>query len=231
MRADTAGSFRTFVVSRDLCGNNIGGTFGVGGVQTMKAAGTVPIGAYVRKSATSFAVESSGVLSGGGAPPPDGTLGVALAASAPATSTVLVWLYGRPIAFGMAVPTLAKATATLGASFATTSLTLVNVPSLEITVTTGARRLLIGCSGALSATNPDNDAEATIQVAGVDVSPAPLRALTPTAMPFTIYHRSAALTAGSNTVRMRLRRLTNVGSLSHAVMHGGTRLWVQELLG
>lgn len=86
---DTLGSLRPFVVAQASIASAALGEFGRGGVLTAKAQGTINRGEYVKKSATSKAVETTGVVFAANAFEPRGALGVALTAAAAGLVTVL----------------------------------------------------------------------------------------------------------------------------------------------
>lgn len=91
---DTAGSTRPFVVALEGLDNGATGTFGGSGQATVITVGVVTRGHYLRKAASSSAVEDTGVASSAN-PPPVGSLGVALTATASVgTSSVQAILFG-----------------------------------------------------------------------------------------------------------------------------------------
>jgi hypothetical protein len=90
---DTAGSRRQYVVARATIANAAAGEFGRAGTMSVKAQGAVARGAFVQKSATTKAVETTGIVMP--ETPPVGALGVALAAAAGGFVTV-IW-FDQPI--------------------------------------------------------------------------------------------------------------------------------------
>lgn len=88
--ADVQGSLKTFVVAAETITNNSAGKMKRTGVLVAKTQGTIVRGNYVRKSATTKAVEDAGVAMNGTNLPPAGTLGVAVTADASNTATI-VW--------------------------------------------------------------------------------------------------------------------------------------------
>lgn len=100
--SDVAGSRIPFVVAREATANGSEGLFAYGGVVTAKAQGAIARGEYVRKSATSKAVETTGVAIGPTQSPPPGTIGVALAAAA--GNLVVMWFNPFIVAAGAGIP-------------------------------------------------------------------------------------------------------------------------------
>jgi hypothetical protein len=85
---DTVNSFKKFYVAQATIADATAGLFGRSGPMTVKSTGTINRGEYVRKSATTKAVETTGVTMGAGIQPPVGSLGVALSAAAGGFVTV-----------------------------------------------------------------------------------------------------------------------------------------------
>jgi len=70
-----------------------------GPVALVKVTGAIVRGHYLRKSATTLAVEDTGTSEASATPPPTGSVGVAMAASAgPGTATIPVYMLGNTIA-------------------------------------------------------------------------------------------------------------------------------------
>lgn len=91
--ADAAGLVRPFVVALETITNAATGVFGQIGQVTVTVQGAVTRGNFLRKSATTKALEDTGVAQG--SPPPPGTVGAALTGAAgPGAGTVVALLFG-----------------------------------------------------------------------------------------------------------------------------------------
>ncbi len=104
---DTVSSFKKFVVALQVPVNTAVGAYAYAGpVPGVKAQGAIAAGQYVRKSATTKAIEDAGVALGSAVAPPAGTIGFATSAAAAgfvniflfpatvaATATVLIGAY------------------------------------------------------------------------------------------------------------------------------------------
>ncbi len=102
--SDTQGSLNQFVVALATITNAATGVFGQVGQVTITTQGAVTRGHYLRKSATTKAVEDAGVAVGATLNAPAGAVGVALTAAAgPGAGTCVAQLFGataRTIATG-----------------------------------------------------------------------------------------------------------------------------------
>jgi len=90
--SDVVGSHETFVVAQDSLANVAEGEFARAGLVSCKSTGTINNGEYIRKSATTKAVESTGIPVTDGLRPPDGAIGYA--AGAASGGFVVAMLYG-----------------------------------------------------------------------------------------------------------------------------------------
>jgi len=93
--SDVVSSAKKFVVAQASISNTAAGEFARSGVVSIKATGAIARGEYVRKSATTKTVETTGVTALDAVPPPRGALGIALAAAAGGFVTGL--LYGQTV--------------------------------------------------------------------------------------------------------------------------------------
>lgn len=94
--ADTQAAARPYVVALDTIADSDPGVFGQVGQATVRVTGAVTRGNYLRKSATSLALEDAGVAQT--SPPPSGALGLALTAAAgPGAGTVTALLWGASV--------------------------------------------------------------------------------------------------------------------------------------
>src|SRR3989454_2576703 len=93
--ADTQTAFLPFVVALATILNNQPGVFGQVGQTTVLVQGAVARGNYLRKSATTKALEDTGIAQAAGTALPAGALGVALTGAAgPGSGTVVAFLFG-----------------------------------------------------------------------------------------------------------------------------------------
>lgn len=93
---DTQASLKTFAVALDTPADAAAGRFLVFGIAaSVKAQGTINRGDYIRKSATSKAVESTSVAAASTTSPPTGTVGIATKAAA--GGLVEAILYGHTL--------------------------------------------------------------------------------------------------------------------------------------
>lgn len=101
--ADVQGSYYTFVVCRvaSLANTASGEWARAGVIPGVKASGAISRGAYVRKSATAWSVETTGIVAGPTTFPPPGACGIALTSA----SSGVVTCYW----FGFTWPSLAAA--------------------------------------------------------------------------------------------------------------------------
>ena len=113
--SDAQGSLRQFVVALATITAAATGVFGQSGQVTVTSQGAVTRGNYLRKSATTKALEDTGVAAGAALQVPAGALGVALTGAAgPGAGTVVAVLFGftYPIPRVTAKGDLIAATAT-----------------------------------------------------------------------------------------------------------------------
>lgn len=116
--ADNSGDDRPMVVAvASIAGGATGEFARQGRVASVKATGAVSRGAYIRKSATTKTVESTGVTMGSGTPIPNDAIGVALTAASGGVLTAM--LFG----FTMNVPSAASVGAII--PFTTVSIQLL----------------------------------------------------------------------------------------------------------
>lgn len=80
--SDSVGARRSFAVAQATIANDAAGEFARSGVVTAKCTGTISRGNYIRKSATTKAVEEGVAEQSSGATIPSGTLGIALSTCA-----------------------------------------------------------------------------------------------------------------------------------------------------
>lgn len=99
--SDVQGSLRQFVVALATITAGSPGVFGQIGEVTVVTQGVVARGNYLRKSATTKALEDAGIAQASTVPPPLGAVGVALTASAGGTSTVTATLFGSTLALSI----------------------------------------------------------------------------------------------------------------------------------
>lgn len=93
--SDVSASLRQFVVALATITNASTGVFGQAGQVTVTVQGAVTRGNYLRKSATTKALEDSGVAAGAALQVPLGALGVALTGAAgPGAGTLVAQLFG-----------------------------------------------------------------------------------------------------------------------------------------
>lgn len=107
---DTLGNLNSFVVAAAAINSLALGRFARAGVIACLAQGAITRGDYVKKSATSKAVETTGTAVGSGISAPQGSLGIAVTAAA--GSVVTVYLFGQ---------TVTERTLTAGAGLANTA--------------------------------------------------------------------------------------------------------------
>lgn len=94
---DTVGSVKKFVVAQGTPADTVAGPYALEGViPGVKAQGAITRGDFVRKSATTKAVESTGVSISTTVVPPIGSLGIALTTAAASVVTVLWFM--NPVA-------------------------------------------------------------------------------------------------------------------------------------
>jgi hypothetical protein len=102
---DTLASIRPGAVCLDsVVGANLVGRFVLAGRVQAKAQGSIARGRYVRKSATTKALEDAGVTMDATTYPPSGTIGVSLAAASGGFCVVLLYGPGAVAAFGTSGP-------------------------------------------------------------------------------------------------------------------------------
>jgi hypothetical protein len=89
--ANAAAALGSYVVAAEAMANTVAGSWYQSGIVTAKAQGSIARGDYIRKSATSLAVETTGIGMGGTVEVPYGALGVALAAASGGLVTALWW--------------------------------------------------------------------------------------------------------------------------------------------
>lgn len=92
---DTVSSESMFVVALDSISNNASGRFAIGGRVTVRNQGAVTQGNFVRKSATTLAIEDTGTACNGSNDVPVGTIGIALAAAG-GTGTLVIYKFPNP---------------------------------------------------------------------------------------------------------------------------------------
>lgn len=230
--ANTQSSLRVYVVALAEVANDATGLFTAGGTIDSLASGAIPIGAYIRKAASTLTVESTGVLADSGVSPPNGTLGIALQAAA--DGRVLAWWYGVPVHTAITLPTLARGTKVLGATFSTISEAFVNVPGMDLTLSVGARRALVTFQGegtGVDASDMDGIGGASASIDGTDVEGANLLVRTHpvlnTGAPFAYAYVTDTLSSGNRTFRLRFKRAS---SASTTRLIAGARFSVQEVL-
>jgi hypothetical protein len=99
---DTQTALWPLVVARETILNNAAGTFAMAGRMSVLTTGAVTRGHFLRKSATSKALETTGVAMATGVIPPLGAVAVALAAAAGPGAALLDTVYfGRPEPVGL----------------------------------------------------------------------------------------------------------------------------------
>lgn len=113
--ADVVGSFQKFVVAMQANANAAPGAYAKSGIVTAKAQGAITRGSYVRKSATTLAVETTGAGIGDTVNPTPGAVGLALAAASGGFVTILLFdrtVTGRTaiLCFGDVINVIAAAT-------------------------------------------------------------------------------------------------------------------------
>lgn len=94
---DTQTSLKRFLVALDTITNLSDGAFAAAGIATVKSQGVVTALNYLRKSATSKAVEDTGIAWSATQGCPLGALGVALSASAGGAATVMALWFGQTV--------------------------------------------------------------------------------------------------------------------------------------
>lgn len=139
---DTVGSVKKFFVALQTNADAALGAYTKSGiVPGVKAQGVITRGDYVRKSATTKAVESTGVAMGTTAAPPYGALGIALTTAAASLVTVL-W-FDRTV--GSKTPTVQVFTSGTAATYTTPT---TGVAYLDIELIGGGGGGAGGNSGA-----------------------------------------------------------------------------------
>jgi hypothetical protein len=109
---DTVSSLRRFVVALQAPANAAAGAYGVyGPIPGVKAQGAIPAGNYIRKSATTKAVEDTGVAVASATTPPNGTLGFATTAAAGGFVNVF-WFAQTVVAKGPTIQVFTSGTPT-----------------------------------------------------------------------------------------------------------------------
>lgn len=89
---DTVGSFNKFLVALQTPADGAVGAYAKSGpVPNVKATGAITRGQYVRKSATTKTIESTGVAAGATVSPPTGTIGWALTTAAAGVVTIMLF--------------------------------------------------------------------------------------------------------------------------------------------
>lgn len=89
---DTAGSFNKFLIALQTPADGVVGAYAKSGpVPNAKATGVITRGQYVRKSATTKTLESTGVAASAAVAPPAGTIGWALTTAAAGVVTVMLF--------------------------------------------------------------------------------------------------------------------------------------------
>lgn len=98
--SDVQGSLRQFVVALATISSGASGVFGQTGQVTVTTQGVVTRGNYLRKSATTKALEDTGIAQSSTAAAPSGTVGVAVTGTAgPGASTVVAQMFGNASAY------------------------------------------------------------------------------------------------------------------------------------
>jgi len=147
---DTVSSVRKFVVALQAPANGAPGAYGyMGPINGAKAQGAIAAGNYVRKSATSKAVEDTGIAVSSSAKPPVGTLGFATTAAAGGFVNVFWFPQTVTIAGTTVVQTVYGHSA--GSTTASASFVDVTGATLSITPTSTASKILVLFSAGLSA--------------------------------------------------------------------------------
>src|SRR5262249_16301583 len=119
------GSHRTFVVAKAAIANTVAGEFARSGVALCKTQGAISRGEYVRKSATSKAIEGTGLGTTDNVVLPEAALGIALAATSGGLTLVELWGFTN----GTGALQRLGADLTLANSVAETQLLVVTVPA------------------------------------------------------------------------------------------------------
>ncbi len=155
---DTQGSLQKFAVAQAVIANGNAGPFAASGVVTAKAQGGIAAGRYVRKSATTRAVEDAGAAVGATTSPPIGALGIALAAAG--GGLVLIYLFQQAAdASGLIVGSFTRDISVVSGSQAVTGVAFTPKVLLFLAAVSGAVGLMcIGLSdGAHHETVYDNN--------------------------------------------------------------------------
>lgn len=149
---DTVSSLRKFVVALQTPAGAAAGAYAISGnVTGVKAQGAIAAGQYVRKSATSKAVEDAGVAVSSSARPPIGTIGFATTAAA--GGFVNIFLFPRTVSATGLTIVQAVYGHSAGSTTANAAMTDVTGATLSITPTSTASKILVLFSASVLATN------------------------------------------------------------------------------
>jgi hypothetical protein len=145
--ADAVASLRGFGVVAATIANVAAGEVVRAGLCVAKATGSIARGEYVRKSATAWSVEGTGVIEG--AAMPEGTLGAARTAAAGGVVTILLFTGPRALASQLLVA--APATVDNAVANSTVTATLLST-TLRANRLSAGRALVIRCAARVTHT-------------------------------------------------------------------------------